>query len=157
MQRTSEVEKFPFLIKDMQYYELKNFDLIDLGHDKSLIETAYLRARNNESKLYVTWHGTYRTDLFLIDNLFTFGQALGLEQSTHIHDIEWNYYDNDSRGGYATLNVNFKCGCRFDDVGAIEELKRDLLIQKGWEMSKSCMGGYNGNYIIRVLKSSIKE
>lgn len=157
MQRTSEVEKFPFLIKDMHYYELKNFDLIDLGHDKSLIEAAYLRAKNNESKLYVTWHGTYRTDLFLIDNLFTFGQTLGLEQPTHIHDIEWNYHDNDSRGGYATLDVRFKCGCCFDGVGAMEQLKKDLLIQKGWEMSKSYMGGYNGKYIIRVLKSSIKE
>lgn len=157
MKKTSEVKDFPFLIDGINYYELYNNDLIDLGHDKVLIENAYSRAKNDLSKLYVIWHGIHSTDLFIVDDLYALGQAYGFEKPTHIHDIEWKYYEEDSRGGYVTLNIKLKCGCCFDGVGSIQRLKNDLFIQKGWEMSKSYMGGYKGNYTIRVLKNSIKE
>ena len=158
MERTSNVEKFPFLIKGVNYFELIDNELIDLGHEENKIKEAYLRAKNNQNKLYITWHGVHRTDMFFVDNLNQLGQAFGFEKPDHYHHMEWRYRDEVARGGYITVDIIFKCGCNFDYIGGTEQLKRDLLIQKGWQMSGSGgVGGYNGKYSISVLKSSIKD
>ncbi len=158
MQNSSDVEKFPFLSKELNYYELTNNELVDLGRNENLIKEAYFRAKNNKSTLFATWHGTYRTDMFLINNLSAMGQSFGFEKPLHLHDISWSVKDGNSRSAYATVDLKFNCGCKFDGAGQKEQLKRDLLIQKGWEMSSSAgIGGYDGKYLISVLKKSIKD
>ena len=74
MRKVSENKEFPFLSKSLCYYELLNNNLEDLSRDENLLKNAYIRAKNGESKIYITWHGNYRTDMFELDNLYTFGQ-----------------------------------------------------------------------------------
>lgn len=156
MRKVSENQEFPFLSKSLCYYELLNNKLEDLSRDETLLKNAYIRAKNGESKIYITWHGNYRTDMFELDNLNDFGQSFGFEQQNHIHDIEWKYYDKEEKGAYISLDIKFNCGCTFDGCGGIRKLQKELLLQKGWDMSASCLSGYNSKYIIRVRKNSIK-
>ncbi len=156
MRKVSENKGFPFLSEDLCYYELVNNDLKDLIRNENLLREAYNRAKNKESKLYIAWHGNYRTDMFELDHLDSFAQAFGFEEQKHIHDIEWKFYDKEEKGAYTSLEINFKCGCTFDGCDGIRKLKKELLLQKGWDMSASYLGGYNSKYIIRVRKNSIK-
>ena len=64
MRKVSENKEFPFLSKSLCYYELLNNNLEDLSRDENLLKNAYIRAKNGESKIYITWHGNYRTDMF---------------------------------------------------------------------------------------------
>lgn len=114
MRKVSENREFPFLSESLCYYELANNHLIDLARNENLLRDAYNRAKNAESKLYVTWHGNYRTDMFELDDLDSFSQAFGFEEQKHIHDIEWKFYDKEEKGAYTSLEINFKCGCAFD-------------------------------------------
>ena len=156
MRKVSENKGFPFLSQELCYYELENIDLKDLTRNESLLREAYNRAKNEESKLYITWHGNYRTDMFELDDLDSFAQAFGFEEQKHIHDIEWKFYDKEEKGAYTSFEIHFKCGCTFDGNDGIRKLKKELLLQKGWDMSASYLGGYNSKYIIRVRKNSIK-
>ena len=151
MRKTSEDDDFPFLTNEIHYYKVKDNDLIDLERDKE----AYLEAEKNKCKIFLTWHGTYRTDLFFVDDLKKLGQAFGFIAPEHIHDIEWAFEESNPTGVYVYVNLKFKCGCTFNGLGGIERLKNDLLYQKGWEMSKSYMGTHNNCYTIKVLKRSI--
>ncbi len=157
MRKVSENKDFPFLSKSLCYYEVVDNELKDLARDEKLLKEAYERVKKGKSKLYVTWHGQYRTDMFEIDDLVSFGQTFGFEKPEHIHDIEWKCCNKDDNGAYVTIEVDFKCGCTFDGFDGIQKLKKELLLQKGWDMSASAgMGICDSKYTIKVLKNSIK-
>lgn len=128
MRKVSENKGFPFLSEDLCYYELVNNDLKDLIRNENLLREAYNRAKNKESKLYIAWHGNYRTDMFELDHLDSFAQAFGFEEQKHIHDIEWKFYDKEEKGAYTSLEINFKCGCTFDGCDGIRKLKKELFL-----------------------------
>ena len=155
MRKVSEVDEFPFLSKSVTYYEAINNEISELSNNENSIKDAYIRAVDGRSNLYVTWHGTYRTDMFLIDNLHELGLAFGFEKADHEHKIIWKCENPQEKGSYVTVNVEFACGCTFDTEDGIGRLKKVLSQCKGWDMSASYLGGYNGKYIIRVRKNTI--
>lgn len=157
MRKTSKTEKFPFLMKTLKYYEVKDNSLYEVDNNVLSIKEAYLRATTGESTLYASWHGTYSTDIFLIDDLHELGVAFGFEKSDHVHEIEWKYVNPQEKGAYISIQIEFKCGCSFDTVDGKEKLKKDLLLCKGWEISSSGLGGCNSKYTVRVKRSSIKD
>lgn len=153
MQFASEVENFPYLSKELCYYEIRDNDIFCLDRNEIQIKEAYLRAKNGESKLYATWHGQYRTDMFYLDDLKQLGQTFGYEESDHVHEFEWKV--TRTEGAFAWIDIEFKCGCTFDGAGGIQKLSRELLRQMGWNMVVSGRGGYDGRYTIKVWKNSL--
>lgn len=156
MQKTGDVDNFPFLSKGVTYYEAKNSEICELGNSENSMKDAYARALAGESNLYVTWHGAYRTDMFFVDDLHKLGVAFGFEQMEHEHKIIWECENPQEKGSYVTVDIEFGCGCTFDTEDGIYRLKKELALCKGWEMSASYLGGYKGKYIIRVKKNTIE-
>jgi len=95
--------------------------------------------------------------MFEVDDLLQFGLDFGFEKSDHTHEIAWRFCDANERGSYVSVEVEFKCGCTFDGADRIKKLQMVLKSLNGWEISKSYLGGYNGRYIVRVLKSSMRN
>lgn len=157
MRKVSENKEFPFLSTSLCYYELINNELVNLDRDEELLQKAYERCKNNNSKLYVSWHGMHRTDMFEIDDLPSFARAFHFEKAEHEHDIEWHISNIDAGNGYVYVDIEFKCGCTFDGSDGIRRMYKDLLEQKGWEMVVSHIGGYDGRYTIKVKKRTMKE
>lgn len=155
MRKVSDVDKFPFLAKSVTYYEAISNEICELANSENSIKDAYMRAIDGKSNLYVTWHGTYRTDMFLIDDLHQLGVAFGFERIEHEHKIIWRCENPQEKGTYVTVDIEFACGCTFDAEDGIYRLKKELSLCKGWEMSSSYLGGHNGKYIIRVKKNTI--
>ena len=102
--------------------------------------------------------GSYRSDLFCIDDLNELADAYGIERDDpHIHEIEWKFSSMDDKiSRYAYIDIKFKCGCKIED-GTIKKLALDLRKQLGWEVATSVgWSGYDGKYTIKVLRTSIK-
>lgn len=154
MRKAGDVDKFPYLSKNITYYEAICGEIFELKNENS-VKTAYIRAVNGESHLYATWHGTYRTDMFFIDDLHVLGLAFGFEQTEHEHKIIWKCENPQEKGSYVTVDVEFACGCTFDSEDGICRLKKELSLCKGWDMSSSYLGKHNGKYLIRVKKNTI--
>lgn len=155
MRKVSNENNIPYLNEGLRYYEAHGSELCELNQDINMLREAYVRAKSGESKLYFTWHGQYRTDMFEVDDLLQLGLAYGFEKCDHTHDIEWHIHDIYERGAYFTVDVVFKCGCTFEGVDARKKLKMALKSLKGWEMSQSSLGICNGRYTVRILKSSM--
>lgn len=157
MRKVSNENDIPYLFESIRYYEAYNNELRELNQDRTLLSEAYARAKSGASKIYFTWHGQYRTDMFEVDDLPSFGLAYGFEQSDHTHDIEWHVRDINERGAYVTVDVEFKCGCTFDGLDGDKKLQMTLKSLKGWEMSKSYISGCRGKHTVRILKSSLRN
>lgn len=156
MRKISNEKDIPFLSESIRYYEAVNNELRELNQNEALLGEAYFRAKDGKSKLYFTWHGQYKTDMFEVDDLPSLGLAYGFEQSDHTHDIDWSIRDVNERGSYYTVDVEFKCGCTFDGTDGKQKMRMALRSCKGWETSASQRSGCNGKYTVRVLKNSIK-
>lgn len=156
MKKASDVEKFPYLAKELKYYEAIGNMLHELKSGDVELKDAYLRALKGESNLYATWHGVRETELFYVDDLHQFGEAFAFEQSTHEHEIIWKYSDFQGKGNYVSVEVEFACGCTFDTLDGSQRLKKELKLSKGWEMASSYLGGYKGKYIVRIKKNTIQ-
>lgn len=119
MRKAGEVDKFPYLSKSITYYETIGNEIFELTNNENSIKVAYLRAIDGKSNLYATWHGTYRTDMFYIDNLHELGLAFGFEQTEHEHKIIWKCENSQEKGSYVTVDIEFACGCTFDTEDGI--------------------------------------
>lgn len=155
MRKAGDVDKFPYLSKNITYYEAIGSEIFELTNHEDSIKTAYIRAIDGKSNLYATWHGTYRTDMFFIDDLHELGLALGFEQAEHEHEIIWKCENPQEKGAYVSVEIEFACGCAFDTEDGIYRLKKELAQCKGWDMSASYLGKHNGKYLIRVKKNTI--
>ena len=159
MRSTKESKCFPYALSQVCYIELfSDGTLGQIPCHKSAIEQAYKRAINKESTIYAVWPGSYRSDLFCIDDLNELADAYGIERDDpHIHEIEWKFSSMDDKiSRYAYIDIKFKCGCKIED-GTIKKLALDLRKQLGWEVATSVgWSGYDGKYTIKVLRTSIK-
>lgn len=156
MRKVSNENDIPYLLEDIRYYEACNNELRELNQDRALLSEAYARAKAGASKIYFTWHGQRRTDMFEVDDLTSFGLAHGFEKSDHTHEIDYHIHDINERGSYFTVDVEFKCGCTFNGLDKDKRLQIALKSLKGWELTKSYPSYYNGKYTVRILKSSMR-
>lgn len=155
MRKISNESDVPYLSDGIRYYEARDNALYEINQNEVLLREAYARAKAGESKLYFTWHGQFKTDTFEVDDLLPLGLAYGFEEANHMHDVEWRICDENERGAYFSVDLEFKCGCTFDGVDRDKRLQLTLKSLKGWEISKHS-NGRNGKYSVRVLKSSMK-
>lgn len=59
-------------------------------HTKTDFTDAYSSARNGSATLYAVWPGNWRSELFVIDDLNAFADAVGVpREDNHVHAIEW--------------------------------------------------------------------
>lgn len=156
MRKISNESDIPYLAESIRYYEARGNELHELNQDETLLREAYMRVKSGESRLYFTWHGQYKTDMFEVDDPLPLGLAYGFEASDHTHDITWNIRDVNERGSYFTVDVEFKCGCTFDGIDGDRRLQLALKSLKGWDIAKRS-NGYDGKYTVRVLKSSMRQ
>jgi len=155
MRKVSEDKKFPFLLEGIRYYEAKDNNLIELDNKEGLIEEAYKRANKKESKLYLTWHGEHKTDMFEVDDLYSMGLAFGFEKYNHDHVSDWKIVCDEGRG-YVDVEITLRCECVFDSMDWRRRLAKQLFIEKGWEMVISRGSKYSDKYVVRIKKNTMK-
>lgn len=83
MRKCSEVVDFPYTARHCCLFEIKKDNSIEkVVHYRKMdyenVKSAYLRAKNNESKLYYVWPGEYTSDLFFVDDLSLFFNAFNI-------------------------------------------------------------------------------
>lgn len=79
MRSAKETENFPYGMSTICYFEVdKNGNVSQVHHknksDMSKVLEAYQRVMNKTTTLYAVWPGSYRSDLFIIDDLEAFAK-----------------------------------------------------------------------------------
>ena len=160
MRSAKEQEYFPYDLKTTCYILVKNNgDVSQVAHNNSELKAAYDLVINGEAVLYAVWPGTYRSDLFIIDDINSFADAVGIyRKDSHIHDVEWKISDlDDGVSRYAWVDCKFKCGCSFRKIG-IRKFANDMREQKGWVVATSTGYGCHGDeFTISVSRASLKR
>lgn len=158
MRSAKEQEWFPYDSKTTCYILIQNNNITQIQHTLYDLKSAYQAVLEGSATLYAVWPGQYRSDLFIVDDLDAFADAVGIpRKSNHIHDIEWKiseYGNNNSR--YAYVDCKFKCNCSFFKMG-IKKFANDMREQRGWNVATS--KGYGGNgeqFSLYVSRSSLK-
>lgn len=155
-----ETVNFPYTSTQVCYIEVGlNGNVTQIQCNETDMEQAYNRVKKGETQMYAVWPGSYRSDLFIMDDLDKLADAYGIDRGdSHIHDIKWKISSHDDKKSrYAYVDIEFKCGCEFD-YGMIKKLALDLRKQLGWEIATSTgLSGCAGKYTIKVLRSSIKD
>ncbi|MFJ2213161.1 hypothetical protein ACIQVO_26480 [Streptomyces sp. NPDC101062] len=137
---------FPYTAKTLCYIEVaKDGTVSSHGVDAN----TYERARRGESRLFAVWPGSWRSDLFVIDDLDECARAHGLlhdQQRTgladHEHSVRWSLDPSEKKptGSYITVRVHLDCGCAINDLDAFA---RQMRAQRGWDIATS--GGWGGS------------
>lgn len=65
----SETEGFPYASSHACFIEQSPGGQLAKLHYKDDFEAALARARGGESQIFAVWPGSYRSDLFLVDDL----------------------------------------------------------------------------------------
>ena len=159
MRSAKNEANFPYDKKTTCYILVTSNGEVKQAYTKSELSAAYTAAKNKSALLYAVWPGKYRSDLFLIDDLDSFADAIGIpREDTHTHKIEWKLSDSDDgTSRYALVDCKFNCNCSFTKMG-IKKFAIDAKKQKGWVVSTSTYWGINGdNFTIPVTRASLKK
>jgi hypothetical protein len=136
---------FPYTAKTLCYIEVAKDGTVSHGVDAG----TYERARSGESRLFAVWPGSWRSDLFVIDDLDEYARAHGLlhdQQRTgladHEHAVRWTLDPSEKKpmGSYITVRVHLDCGCAINDLDAFAKQMR---AQQGWDIATT--GGWGGS------------
>jgi hypothetical protein len=136
---------FPYTAKTLCYIEVAKDGTVSHGVDTG----TYERARSGESQLFAVWPGSWRSDLFVIDDLGEYARAHGLlhdQQRTgladHEHTARWTLDPSEKKpmSSYITVRVHLDCGCAINDLDA---LAKQMRVQQGWDIATT--GGWGGS------------
>lgn len=114
---------FPYTAKTLCYIEVTKEGTVSHGVDAG----TYERARSGESRLFAVWLGSWRSDLFAIDDLDEYARAHGLlhdQERTgladHEHAVRWTLDPSEKKpmGSYITVHVHLDCGCAINGPDA---------------------------------------
>lgn len=151
-------ENFPYDSKLVCYILVESDGTISqVQHNLGELSAAYKAVLGGQASLYAVWPGQWRSDLFIIDDLNAFADAVGIpREDSHVHDIEWKLSsvdDGDSR--YAWVDCKLRCNCSIWKMG-IKKFANDMRTQKGWDIATSKGYGSHGDeYSIPVRRSSL--
>lgn len=159
MRSAKEQNYFPYDSKTTCYILVRNNGEVDhITHSLSNLKNAYDNVLKGEAKLYAVWPGNYRSDLFIIDDLNAFADAVGIpRKSDHIHKIKWKLSEHDDgKSVSALVEITFECDCSLSKMG-IKKFANDMREQRGWEVatSKGWSSGGSVNQVY-VRRSSLK-
>ena len=134
-----------------------NGALEQLSHDSAELRRGYEAAIAGDAEIYAVWPGNWRSDLFIVDDLNEFAEALNLIPSSHIHDVEWQLDSSDDGSSrYASVRCRLKCGCDLHKLG-IARFSDDMREQRGWDVVRSRgLSGSSESYYIRVVRRTLK-
>lgn len=159
MRSAKEQDYFPYAAKTVCYILVTSSgEIQQVHHTKDELAEAYAEANEGRAKLYAVWPGQWRSDLFIIDDLNAFADALGIErQDDHVHEIDWELSSiDDGTSGYAWVECRFRCGCSLWKMG-IKKFAADMRHQKGWNVATSKGYGGHGDVVsVPVKRSSLK-
>lgn len=150
---------FPYGEKTTCYILVSNDGSVKQVSTKAELSDAYSVAIAKKALLYAVWPGKYRSDLFQIDDLEVFADAVGIpRKDNHVHDLEWKLSaSDDGNSRYALVNCKFNCNCSFPKMG-IKKFALDMREQKGWVVAASTYWGINGdNFTVPVTRASLKK
>lgn len=160
MRSAKEQEWFPYDSKTTCYFLVgKEGSVTQVSHTIKELQEAYNKVLNNLATLYAVWPGQWRSDLFIIDDLNTFADAVGIQrEDEHVHDIEWELSEfDDGISRYARVECKFNCNCSLMKMG-IKKFANDMFKQKGWNVATSKGWGSHGEiYSVQVSRSSLKK
>lgn len=160
MRSAKEQEIFPYDLKTTCYILVyKNADVVHIQHTKTELAKAYEEVNSGKAVLYAVWPGNWRSDLFIIDDLNAFADAVGISRKNeHKHIIDWEISDvDDGVSRYAWIDCKFKCGCSLFEIG-IKKFANDMKEQKGWIIATSKGWGSHGDvFTVPVTRVSLKK
>lgn len=159
MRSAKEQEFFPYDTKQVCYILVDRSGAVSqVRHSQNELKATYMAASEGTASLYAVWPGQWSSDLFVIDDLNAFADAVGIpREDPHVHEIEWTLSSvDDGRSLYAWVDCKFRCDCSFWKTG-IKKFANDMRRQKGWEVavSKGC-GGHGDVFSVPVKRSSLK-
>ncbi len=156
--------EFPYRLGTMCYIEVTADGSVSQGVDAA----AYQRALSGQSRLFAVWPGSYRSDLFAIDDLDQYARGMGWvhdEASTglaeHEHQVRWRLSESERNptASYISVRVWLDCGCMVRDLGAFAKHMRS---QQGWDIATT--GGWGSSserggtsYSMRVRRKSLPQ
>jgi len=160
MRSAKEQEWFPYDAKTTCYILIpKNGEVSHIQHNLTDLKAAYDAVNSGTASLYAVWPGRYSSDLFIIDDLNTFADAVGIPRpADHVHIVEWklNQFD-DGVSRYARVDCKFKCNCSFEKIG-LKKFANDMREQKGWTVATSTGCGWHGEeFTVSVSRSSLTK
>ena len=158
MRSAREQEWFPYDSKTTCYILVdKSGNVTQVSHIMRELQEAYNAVLEDRAVLYAVWPGRWSSDLFVVDDLNAFADAVGIQrEDEHIHDLEWEISRiDDGSSRYAWVECKFNCGCSLMKMG-IKKFANDMLKQKGWNVATSKGYGGHGNvYTVSVNRSSL--
>lgn len=83
MRSAREAGNFPYGVSTICYFEVDKSGIVSQVYHKNksdrpqLLES-YYRVKNNTTTLYAVWPGSWRSDLFIIDDLDAFAKEFNL-------------------------------------------------------------------------------
>ncbi len=81
MRSAKEQEWFPYSLKTTCYILVnQNGVVTQVSHSKKEMQEAYTAVVNDLATLYAVWPGQWRSDLFIIDDLDLFANAVGISK-----------------------------------------------------------------------------
>ena len=160
MRSAKEQEFFPYDAKTVCYILVTpDGNVQQVHHTADELKKAHDDAKTGDAALYAVWPGKWRSDLFVIDDLDAFADAVGIDrQDQHVHDIEWEISSrDDGTARYASVECRLKCGCSIWKMG-IKKFSNDMRRQLGWDVatSRGCSGS-GDVFSVSVRRSSIKQ
>lgn len=159
MRSAKEQEYFPYDSKLVCYVLVsKSGTVSQVQHSRSELTAAYMAVSEGKAVLYAVWPGQWRSDLFVIDDLNAFADAVGIpREDAHVHDVEWKLSDDDDGvSRYAWIDCKLKCNCSIWKMG-IKKFANDMYQQKGWDVAVSKGYGSHGDeYSVPVRRSSLR-
>lgn len=159
MRSAKEQEYFPYDSKTTCYILVrKNNEVEQVNHSISNLTEAYNSVLNGDAKLFAVWPGQYRSDLFVVDDLNAFADAVGIpRKADHIHKIKYKlskYDDGKSRSALVTCSL--ECGCSFSKMG-IKKFANNMREQRGWDVATSKGWGSCGDeFSVHVRRTSLR-
>lgn len=161
MRSAKEQEFFPYTSKTVCYILVTvDGNVVQVQHSAGELQAAYDAVCNKKASLYAVWPGNWRSDLFIIDDMEAFADALGLtkmNEEEHIHDITWKFSEyGDDAARYALIDCQFKCNCNFWKMN-LKKFAKDMCAQKGWNVatSKGC-SGHSDIFSVYVRRDTLR-
>jgi hypothetical protein len=147
---------FPYDEPTVCYIEVRNDGRVEYGPP----DGGYERALAGESRLYAVWPGSWKSDLFTIDDLNEYARAVGIIHDPdrtglqeHAHEVDWQIspFERNPGASYVLVDLTLRCGCVIRDIRVFAKHVREQL---GWDVSVT--GGLSG-HSVRVRRTTLKR
>lgn len=165
MRSAKATEVFPYNLSTMCYILVSSSGSVEqITHTTPEYTKAYNAVKSGTGSLYAVWPGNWRSDLFIIDDIERFGDAVGVVRSRSrrcLPDVvNWEFSKLDKpRENYALVDIFFSPEYNVVDIicnHGIRSIAADLEEQMGWDVatSKGSSGG-SEKLTLSILRSSL--